>query len=61
MTAALAATSLLAPHEFLLNDTAYLNGTQTLTITNKALFPVKYTFSSTAVQALGTYDNVRSS
>jgi hypothetical protein len=61
VTRAIAAKTLLSPHEFLLNDTTYHKGLNKLTITNKNTWPVRYTFRSTVAKGLGVYDNAGSS
>ncbi|GAA6020873.1 hypothetical protein JCM11491_000015 [Sporobolomyces phaffii] len=52
----IATGSIVSPYELQLNDTAFLNSAQTITIKNKNNFPVTYTFSSSNAVALGTYD-----
>jgi len=61
VAAALAARTLISPYNFLLNDTAYLNGTQTLYLTNRNLYPVTYTFSHIAAQGIAAYADGASS
>ncbi|ORY84131.1 peptidase S8/S53 domain-containing protein [Leucosporidium creatinivorum] len=58
---AIAAKTLISPYQFFLNDTKYLNSLQKLTITNRNSVSMKYTFNSTAAQAIGTYDGSASS
>ncbi|KAK4704110.1 hypothetical protein P7C70_g2106, partial [Phenoliferia sp. Uapishka_3] len=53
---AVAAKTLVNPMQILLNDTAHLNGVQTITITNKNSVAMLYTFSNLAGQGLGLYD-----
>lgn len=55
---AVAAKTLISPNEFLLNDTAYFNGVQTLSITNRNPYEVRYSFSSVVAECLNTYANV---
>ncbi|GAA5989001.1 hypothetical protein JCM5350_001746 [Sporobolomyces pararoseus] len=52
----IATGSIISPFELQLNDTAFLQGTQEVTIKNTNSFPVTYTFSSSNAVALGTYD-----
>ncbi|GAA5857877.1 hypothetical protein JCM1840_000947 [Sporobolomyces johnsonii] len=54
---ALATGTIVSPFELALNDTAYLNTTQTITIRNTNSYAMSYTFSSSTAQALGVYDN----
>nr|CAQ76821.1 subtilisin-like serine protease precursor [Glaciozyma antarctica] len=53
---ALAAKTLISPHELLLNDTANANYVQTIKIKNTNSWAMKYTFSSAVAQGLGTFD-----
>lgn len=43
----------------MLNDTANAKYVQTITIKNKNSWVMKYTFTSTVAQGLGTFDAVR--
>lgn len=52
----IATGTIVSPYELQLNDTAYLNGTQQVTLKNSNNFPVTYTFSSSNAVALGNYD-----
>ncbi len=53
------ATSLISPSELLLNDTAYFNGEQTLTVTNNGNKKVKYSFSHTPADSIFALMQVR--
>ncbi|GAA5925680.1 uncharacterized protein JCM15063_005088 [Sporobolomyces koalae] len=52
----IATGSIVSPYEIQMNDTAFLNGPQQITIKNTQSFPVTYTFSSSSAVTLGTYD-----
>jgi hypothetical protein len=58
---AIAAKTLISPYQYFLNDSKNLNSLQKLTITNRNSVSMRYTFNSTAAQAIGTYDGVSSS
>ncbi|CEQ39583.1 SPOSA6832_01108, partial [Sporobolomyces salmonicolor] len=54
---ALATGTIISPFELALNDTAYLNATQTITLRNTNSYAMSYRFSSSTAQTLGVYDS----
>ncbi|GAA5939392.1 uncharacterized protein JCM15063_004509 [Sporobolomyces koalae] len=54
---AIARRTLISPSIIQLNDTAYLNRTQPLTVTNKGDTPVTYNLQWTNAQGVATYNN----
>ncbi|GEM09984.1 subtilisin-like protease [Rhodotorula toruloides] len=57
MTAALVSHTILSPSQFNLNDTQYLNDTQTLTLHNNNRYPVAYQLSWVDSTGIVTYNN----
>jgi hypothetical protein len=53
---AISAKTLISPFELQLNDTAYFNGVQTITLENRNPYAVKYAFSHVASRSLAVYD-----
>ncbi|GAA5969904.1 hypothetical protein JCM21900_004187 [Sporobolomyces salmonicolor] len=54
---ALATGTIVSPFELALNDTAYFNATQTITLRNTNGYAMSYRFSSSTAQTLGVYDS----
>lgn len=55
---AVAARTLISPHELTMNDTQFRKRSHTLTLTNNNPYTVTYTLSSSTAQGLGVYNNV---
>ena len=51
--------TIIEPYMFQLNDSQYLQSSQTLTISNRGRSPMKFSFSLTTAQGVNTYENVR--